>query len=315
MENKFKKVFVVPYFGEFPNYIQLWIDSCGRNKGFTWLILTDCKTDNLKTYDNTIFFETSLEKVKQVFEKKLHRKVAIESPYKLCDFRVFYWLLIEEYSIKYDFWGYCDIDLIFGNLSTFLYEDLFFTYDRIYINGHLSLMKDTVFSKYMFLLKGSSIELDQVFSNKVTLGFDEHYGINKIWFNNNFPVYKQIQDIADIHPSFDEMTLTYLPLNQKKQIFCLIDGGVYQIYIKRNTLIKREFAYIHIQKRKFTLIEEINNNESFIIGKSYFKKILDTSDSELKKLIKNSKKDNNSNLLFKVMNFIRFYKKRLLNEI
>lgn len=37
----YKKIFIVPYFGKFPNYFQLILNSCEKNSDFNWLIITD----------------------------------------------------------------------------------------------------------------------------------------------------------------------------------------------------------------------------------------------------------------------------------
>ena len=37
--------------------------------------------------------------------------------HKLCDLRPFYGLIFQDLIQDYDFWGYCDIDLMFGNLD------------------------------------------------------------------------------------------------------------------------------------------------------------------------------------------------------
>ena len=34
-------VFIIPYFGKFNNYFQLFLNSCKPNNRFDWLIITD----------------------------------------------------------------------------------------------------------------------------------------------------------------------------------------------------------------------------------------------------------------------------------
>ena len=45
---------------------------------------------------------------------------------------------------KYDFWGYCDLDLIFGDIRKFVNEEVLNTYEKIYNRGHLTLFKNSL---------------------------------------------------------------------------------------------------------------------------------------------------------------------------
>ena len=40
-----KKILIIPYFGKFNNYFELWLKSCEYNTDFDWLIFTDDKTN------------------------------------------------------------------------------------------------------------------------------------------------------------------------------------------------------------------------------------------------------------------------------
>ena len=44
---KNKVIFIIPYFGNFNNYFQLFLNSCATNSDFSWLIVTD----NNEKYD------------------------------------------------------------------------------------------------------------------------------------------------------------------------------------------------------------------------------------------------------------------------
>lgn len=72
-------------------------------------------------YNVEVIYKT-LEELKDLFEKKLSIRIENLQPYKLCDFRPSYGLVFEEYLESYDYWGFCDIDLIWGNLS-FIFPD------------------------------------------------------------------------------------------------------------------------------------------------------------------------------------------------
>ena len=37
-----KKIIILPYFGQFNEYFNLWLKSCEYNKNIDWLIITNC---------------------------------------------------------------------------------------------------------------------------------------------------------------------------------------------------------------------------------------------------------------------------------
>ena len=40
-----KILFIIPYFGKFPNYFQLFLNSCEYNSEYNWVIITDNKEE------------------------------------------------------------------------------------------------------------------------------------------------------------------------------------------------------------------------------------------------------------------------------
>mgnify|MGYP007026189052 CR=1 FL=1 len=40
-----KKLLIVLWFGKFPNYFELYLDSCSHNRSWNWMIFTDQDVD------------------------------------------------------------------------------------------------------------------------------------------------------------------------------------------------------------------------------------------------------------------------------
>lgn len=308
------KIFVTPYFGEFPTYIQLWLDSCGRNEDFTWLLITNCSTQNLNVPSNVIVKDSTLENVRRIFEKHLGGDICLSSPYKLCDFRPAFWMILDYYHIDYDFWGYCDMDLIFGRLSHFLTDELFEKYDRLYSFGHLSLMSSSPFSKHAFMFDGSKLKWDNIFFKEDNIGFDEYHGVNKIWKKRDFLFYEKGTEMIDVDPQYDEFSFTHLPSNKKNQFFYVEDGKVLQGYFDKNdNLTTKEYVYIHFQKRQMPIVDDLSICNRFMISEKGFECLEKLPDSH-------SDVSNSTSFGFKVFNkkirtTLRFYKNRLLDVI
>lgn len=140
---KNKVAIIVPYFGVLPNYFDLWLESARYNKDFDFLIYTDSADDFLlkkipNIYIKKIEFVEFADRIRRLFKFA----ISLESPYKLCDYRPAYGAALREDLIKYDFWGYCDVDLIFGDLKIFITDDILDRNDRIYNLGHFTLFRN-----------------------------------------------------------------------------------------------------------------------------------------------------------------------------
>ena len=130
---------ILPYFGKFPEMFPFWLESCRQNNTVDFLIVTD---QDLESPSSNIYIEqATLQEMKQRIEKHVGFKVYLEKAYKLCDFRPIYPYIFSEYVSQYDFWGYCDCDLIFGNIRYFLTEELLNRYDYLLGMGHFHIQR------------------------------------------------------------------------------------------------------------------------------------------------------------------------------
>jgi hypothetical protein len=276
-----KLVFILPYFGKFPNYFDLYLKSIAFNKNYTWLIVTDCK-DKYDFPENVILVYKTFEELKIQFQSNFDFKLSLDFPYKLCDFKPAYGYLFEDYIKDYDYWAHCDSDVIFGNISSFIDFEKLNNYDKIFTLGHLSIYRNESENNSRFLEKIDGLfRYQKVFSNPIAFGFDEQYSgsINTIFLQNNYPLYSD-NFAADIDPYHTNFRLNiqnfehknYSLENMKKQIFVWQDGGVFRYYVSNNELVKEEYMYIHLQKRSMEI--NIGNKEgNILIVPNQFKSI------------------------------------------
>ena len=97
--------FIIPYFGKFPTFFSLWLESCRNNPTIDWLLFTDCKTqynypENVKV--NYITFAGLKCKIQRLFDFE----ISLQKPYKLCDYRPTYGDIFIEELIKSDYTRY-----------------------------------------------------------------------------------------------------------------------------------------------------------------------------------------------------------------
>ena len=129
------------YFGTLPNYFNLWMQSCAANSSIDFKLITNVQVQNPPT--NLEVIPMTLAKMKALAERKLNMKLCLDTPYKCCDYKPVYGLIFEDYLASYDYWGHCDLDLIFGDLRGFFDRYHLEQYDKFLPLGHLSLFRNT----------------------------------------------------------------------------------------------------------------------------------------------------------------------------
>ena len=274
-----KCVFIIPYFGKFNNYFPLFLKSCEKNNLFNWIIFTDNETK----YDypkNVKVVKMTLNKMKEIAEKKLGFQVCMETPYKLCDYKPSYGFLFEEYIKEYDYWGHCDCDLIFGNLNKLLMPLLNQEYDKLFAAGHLSIYKNNYNNNRIFMKKyneryiykeafttNSIYVLDE--DCKCTLNTDSN-NIHSIFLNEDMKVYSEDLSmnasttsavLVREYYNSEMRNFTKESYHPKRYYWC--DGNVFSLEWneKIKDIISKQYIYIHLQMRKMRMKDSIKECE------------------------------------------------------
>lgn len=267
--NSVNKILILPYFGKFNAYFQLWLNSCGKNRDIDWLVITDIdNTYNIPS--NVKILRKSFSEIREIFENKFGFRITLDTPYKLCDYKQFYGFLFEEYIEEYDFWGYCDCDLIFGDINSFLSKESFLHYDKLLRTGHLSFVRNIkeineIFRKY----NTYKITL----SSPAIYGYDEsvngyHLGFAGELLENGYRFYCNDGLVADVdfrHFPFHEVSRP-----KKTCVFLYDNGKTYRM--ERTTdkeLQKTEVMYVHLQKRKMEVKCKIDAKQFLIVPNAF----------------------------------------------
>jgi hypothetical protein len=163
------------YWGEWPKWFSFFLRSCELNPEIKFLFLSDIEFPFEKK-NNILVRKLSVSDFNKLASKKLNISINIKNPYKICDFKPAFGKIFEDYLFEYDFWGYCDNDLIFGNLSKYLDHKILTNYDVIsfykgFLSGPLCLYKNNKKTRALFLYGG-------VFKN-IFLASDKHYGFDE----------------------------------------------------------------------------------------------------------------------------------------
>ena len=104
---------VMPWYGRVPNYFKFYLDSI-RNVTFDTLLVSDSDFSKIVVPDNVRLVKMTMEEFRVLASQKLCVEVALDKPYKVCDFRPMFGKIFEDYLGGYKYWGYGDADLIYG---------------------------------------------------------------------------------------------------------------------------------------------------------------------------------------------------------
>lgn len=169
-----KIVIIACYYGRFPWFFQYFIDSCKYNPTIDFLIFSDCSYEKALP-SNVIISMQSLQEFRALASEKLGFEVNIKYPYKICDYKPVYGFIFSDFIEGYDFWGQCDIDVIFGDIRAFLTDDLLNGFDFInprhdYTTGCFMLFRNTAVMNNLFR---KSKDYKRVFLDSLNYCFDE----------------------------------------------------------------------------------------------------------------------------------------------
>ena len=102
---------VIPYFGRLSAYLGTYLASL-KGKHFDVLWISDLPV--AEHPDNFKVISMTFNACKTRIAERLGVPVCINSGYRLCDFRPMYGHIFEDLLSDYDYWGFGDIDLVYG---------------------------------------------------------------------------------------------------------------------------------------------------------------------------------------------------------
>ncbi len=136
---------IIPYFGKWPLWFDAFLVSVAKNPSVHWFCPTDC--DLPQQYSKNIsFFKTTLQELNIKVNSIVEAHVPL-TPRKFCDLKPAYGDIFKKEVKDYDFWGICDMDIIWGDIRAFISNDILDNYDIISsrnqaISGHFTLFKN-----------------------------------------------------------------------------------------------------------------------------------------------------------------------------
>lgn len=257
-------LYIVPYFGKFPDMFPVWLHSCGNNPTVNWLIFTD----DHRSFDypvNVKVVYTTFDDIRERFQRLFSFPINLEKPYKLCDFRITYGAAFVDYIKDYDFWGYCDIDLIWGDIRHFLTDNILSEYDKIGFQGHSTLFKNTPRNNNMFREKIGEESVDEYLQSPNSEFTDENF-IIRLYEHKKIPSYKEYT-FANLSSFVHNFKLNYIyakdKAENKRLIFSYENGKLFRLAAVGKDIRRKEYMYVHFLKRDMAV--EINGDTDYYL--------------------------------------------------
>lgn len=250
-------IFIIPYFGHFNNYFEIWLNSCAHNPTVNWLIFTDCK-DEYDYPENVKVVYTTFADIRARFQSFYDFPISLEKPFKFCDFRPAFGEIFYDYIKDYDFWGYCDTDLIWGDIRRFITEDLLADYRKIGFYGHCTLFRNDAVTNSIYKKQYSDLpDYKQVFSSSLAFCFDE-YCVSEIFKRSEITAFR-LGSCFDVRADYK----CFLPATSHDEkdydgiltaAFNYYRGRLVCYYeSQKHKIIEKDVLYVHLQKRPMTV--------------------------------------------------------------
>lgn len=265
-------VIIIPYFGPFPKQFNFWLQSAYLNPSIDFILITDQVISNK---ENVKIVSMTFNELKCFMRDKFEFPLSLTNPYKLCDFRPAYGYIFEKYIKKYDFWGFGDIDLVYGNIRTFYTDEILDNYKIISGQGHLTLYENSEFCNTFFRTKYPGFQFYQdSFTKQQNTVFDEylHAGMSDLW-KHLYPnlIYNQrpFDDILVPRLSLNFISV-FNPYVSKNLVFEYFNGNLFRIFTnEKNEIIKEPTLYAHFQQRKFMKVQTSNLRHYLIVPNKF----------------------------------------------
>jgi hypothetical protein len=230
-------VVIICYIGKLPWYFNYFIHSCAFNPTIDFCLIINDQSHKTRMPRNVTVHYKELHQIQTMASAKLGFQVALKKPYKLCDFKPAYGVIFKEFINGYDHWGFGDIDVIYGNIRSFITPEILqsdvISARHDYLTGHFCLFKNC---KKINALYTQSKDYKKVFTSEKNFCFDET--------NYAFYAFTSETPLKDINTEIESMTYVVKKLASENRLtahfdFMLLEGTPGRMLWKKGKLFYR----------------------------------------------------------------------------
>ena len=257
-------VLIFPYFGTLPAQYGMWRASALRNRSVDYMFFTDA---DVEPAENIIVHKMEFSDFRQFIQNVLDFPVILDRPYILCDFKPVYGEALQSYISNYDYWGYGDLDVVYGDIRSFLTDEILSRYKYFLGYGHLTLYHNDVEtnSYYKVIVSGYQDYREALATPKQTF-FDEydHRGTADKWHDcrpNDCWLEWPFDNASKPKQAYHFNSLTR---EWQQVIFEHVGNKLYMLRFNHGVLEKKESLYAHFQHRPF-MKDRVTNYDHFLV--------------------------------------------------
>lgn len=259
-----KIIVIFPHFGTLPPQYKMWRASALFNTDIDFLFFTDCDVEPAK---NIIVNKMSFIDFRDIVQRKFDFPIVLDRPYKICDYRPAFAYILPEYVKGYDFWGWGDLDVVYGDIRHFITNEVLSRYKMISGFGHFTLYHNDKYTNTFFMKKVNEyVDYKDAFTQQASAYYDE-YG------------YKGFGDKwRGCHPEDCWLDWPFDNVSRPKEAFhlCSLNRGwnqvlfehagnkLYMIRLKNGIIEKKESLYAHFQHRGF-MKDKVSDYSHFLV--------------------------------------------------
>lgn len=246
---------IIPYFGTLPDMFRYWLKSAANNPEIDFHLVGNCFS--LSDIPKNVFTHNlDFHELNNAIGEKLGGR-PLTSPYKLCDLKPTYSILFPEIVEGYKIWGFSDLDLVLGDISSLVdFVGLPKNWGRVFDFGHLSFFPNDPASNYAFkdpIAGGDTWPF--IRDSRLVWIFDEHYlqglgGVNARLEQAGYTVVGMRDRFTDVMPWYQGFFDREQGL-QRNMFFMWCEGKLWRFSRRDGILCKEETSYVHLQKRNF----------------------------------------------------------------
>lgn len=263
-----KTAIFIPYFAEpdkgFPNYFEYWQRSAAANTEIQFFLPTNIDVSLYRKYPNIHFLVMDAEDFFQKVERIAGCQV-VRSYYKIGEFRPLCALLFPEIVGAFEYWGYSELDLIYGDIFKFIKPYMEQKAPVIGRLGHFRLVKNTQALKAVpFYDTGGLLTMQDAYNAEKCCHFDEVQGMGVRYHMAGIPV----ADISAVIADIDQKWRYFRICGKKGKWAFQWNNGCLSGYTTSGK--KEEYLYIHLQKRKMEITSDGKEEDGFYIFPNQF---------------------------------------------
>lgn len=256
-------IIIFPYFGTLPVQYKMWRASALANTTIDFLFFTD---SDIEQAQNIFVHKMQFCDFQKVVQKAFDFPIILDRPYKLCEYKQSYGYILQDYIKDYDFWGFGDLDLVYGDLRFFFTEEIL-SHKFMLGWGHLTLLHNDKDTNTYFMKQVDGYQnYKDAFTTKDITYFDEYgyKGCSDKWRDCRpddcwleWPFDNASKPKQSYH--FNSLTRGW-----ERVIFEHKDNKLYMLRFNKGKLEKKESLYAHFQHRSF-MKDHVTDYSHFLV--------------------------------------------------